>query len=344
MTTQSMSFDAWQSTVRTVCGPLESRPARNVTFDGRVNLRRVADFYLIEHRATVEALHWDRRHIAEISTPFCYVILQLGSGRLHVEQAGKAADLGAGDWALIDSLRPARFAFAGPMHILALNLPRDLVALRAHGRDIPCATRSSGASGESAVFAQFARSLFAHAGTLRPDELRHRESVLDLLFLALPGCFEARDRSRERQLERVLRFIDEHLTDSELSPQIIASASAVSVRHLHRLFRETDLSASEWILQRRLDRARCDLADARFAGNTVFEVATAWGFKDAAHFSRAFRAAYGLAPREYRRQLLGAQREAGAVPSNSADPRGGFVIDMSARGGRRASGRFRGRT
>jgi AraC-like DNA-binding protein len=101
-----------------------------------------------------------------------------------------------------------------------------------------------------------------------------------------------------------MRFIDAHLGDAELSPQAIAHAAGVSVRHLHRLFQETGLSVGEWILQRRLQRARCDLADERFRGNTVLDVASGWGFKDPAHFSRAFRAAFGLTARDFRRQVF----------------------------------------
>jgi AraC-like DNA-binding protein len=300
---QSVQFESWQNTVRTVCGPMESHAAAKVPFDGRVMLRRVADFSMIEHHATVVELHWDQRHIAEISSPFCYVILQLGAGRLRVAQQNDEVSLATGDWTVIDSLRPAAFRFQGEMHILALNLPRDLVTVWARGRDVPCAALATGTSGASAVFSTFARSLFEHAPSLNPDDLRHRESVLDLLFAALPGEFETRPRHRERQLERVLRHIDANLSDPDLSPQSVATAVGMSTRHLHRIFRDNDASLSEWILKRRLQNARCDLADGRFSANSVLDIASSWGFKDAAHFSRAFHAAFGVAPREFRSRV-----------------------------------------
>jgi len=37
---------------------------------------------------------------------------------------------------------------------------------------------------------------------------------------------------------------------------------------------------------------------------TVSEIAFSWGFNSAAHFTRAFRAKYGMAPSEYRRMHL----------------------------------------
>ncbi|MGC5018148.1 helix-turn-helix domain-containing protein [Micromonospora sp. DT47] len=41
-------------------------------------------------------------------------------------------------------------------------------------------------------------------------------------------------------------------------------------------------------------------ADPASAHLTVHEVAARSGFRDPAHFGRAFRAAYGLSPREHR--------------------------------------------
>ena len=46
--------------------------------------------------------------------------------------------------------------------------------------------------------------------------------------------------------------------------------------------------------------ARRDLCDPALAARTISEIAFGWGFNDAAHFSRAFRARFGAAPRELR--------------------------------------------
>jgi AraC-like DNA-binding protein len=297
---QAISFEHWQDTVRTVCGPMESQAAAEVPFDGRVMLRRVSDFSMIEHHATVDELHWDRRHIAQITSPYCYVILQLGAGRLRVVQQDDEVALSTGDWTVVDSLRPASFRFQDDMHILALNLPRDLVTMWARGRDVPYTAHASAATGAGAVFSTYARSLFEHAASLDPEDLRHREAVLDLLFASLPGRFDARARNRERQLDRVLRYVDANLSDPGLSPRSIADAVGMSTRHLHRIFRDHDVSLGEWILKRRLQNARCDLADERLSANRVLDIAVSWGFKDAAHFSRAFSATFGLTPRDYR--------------------------------------------
>jgi len=49
-----------------------------------------------------------------------------------------------------------------------------------------------------------------------------------------------------------------------------------------------------------LDAARRDLCDPGLAASSVSRIAFSWGFNDAAHFSRAFRARFGCSPRELR--------------------------------------------
>ena len=56
-----------------------------------------------------------------------------------------------------------------------------------------------------------------------------------------------------------------------------------------------------WIRERRLERCRRDLTDPTLADWSVTAIALRWGLTDPAHFSRAFRTAYGLSPTEYRR-------------------------------------------
>ena len=57
---------------------------------------------------------------------------------------------------------------------------------------------------------------------------------------------------------------------------------------------------STWIRTRRLEQCRRDLHDPAFADRPVSAVAAQWGFVDAAHFSRVFKAAFGVSPSEFR--------------------------------------------
>jgi AraC-like DNA-binding protein len=96
---------------------------------------------------------------------------------------------------------------------------------------------------------------------------------------------------------RIQSYIVAHLHDPDLTPGVVAAAHHISVSHLHRLFQTYGVTVSAWIRQQRLERACRDLADPTVRVNRIAEQ---WGFTHHAVFTRAFRAAYGIAPSEYR--------------------------------------------
>lgn len=95
-------------------------------------------------------------------------------------------------------------------------------------------------------------------------------------------------------------YISQHLADSDLGPEPIARALFVSVRQLYKLWEAEPRSLGQWILDRRLDAARAELTSPRVRHLTIAAIARRWGFADATHFSRRFRQAYGVSPREWR--------------------------------------------
>ncbi|WP_331769721.1 helix-turn-helix domain-containing protein (plasmid) [Embleya sp. NBC_00888] len=103
-------------------------------------------------------------------------------------------------------------------------------------------------------------------------------------------------------LTRILAYVRLHLADPELTPRRIAWAHGISLRTLYRLCEENDFSLEQWIIRRRLEGCRRDLASPEHAHRTIEAVARSWGFGSPVHFSRRFRQTYGTTPNEWRRR------------------------------------------
>jgi AraC-like DNA-binding protein len=173
-------------------------------------------------------------------------------------------------------------------------------------------TRIPGDRGTAALVSSLIRQLPRHLGDDDgASAAQLGTAVLDLLTLMLaarirPAGPAVPPPARNRALLASVRaFIEEHLGDPGLSPAVIAAAHHISVRYLHKLFETEDRSVAALIRERRLDRSRRDLLDPVLAARPVSATAARWGFVSTAHFHRAFRAAYGLPPGEFRLAYAG---------------------------------------
>lgn len=108
----------------------------------------------------------------------------------------------------------------------------------------------------------------------------------------------------EECLQRVLAFIDESLPDPALSPHMVADAHHISVRYLYKLFESQPTGVADWIRNRRLEACRHDLLNPARRSTPVSAIGARWGLPNPAQFSRAFRAAFGASPTEYRNGAL----------------------------------------
>jgi AraC-like DNA-binding protein len=106
------------------------------------------------------------------------------------------------------------------------------------------------------------------------------------------------DVANEALVTRIEAYVQQHLADPGLSADSIAHAHQISVRQLYKLWSARELGLAEWIIQGRLEGARRDLTANESMG--IAALARRWGFTDATHFGRRFRAAYGLSPRDWR--------------------------------------------
>lgn len=126
------------------------------------------------------------------------------------------------------------------------------------------------------------------------------ELVRALLTSAAQANRYRRDALETASLSRIRGFVRKHLADPDLTPETIAAAHHISVRHLYKLCANADFSLHHWVTSRRLEGAREELAGLVSRDRSIAMIAQRWGFSNPTHFSRRFRAAYGMTPREWR--------------------------------------------
>lgn len=232
-------------------------------------------------------------------------------GNVMVSQDRCRVTLTPGDILLLDNSRPFHCVAKGdgsPCVGLTLTFPRALLSLPENKIKQLILMRMSGREGVGRVLARHLVELTKPGGSWRPaDAARMATVTMDLLAAMLAQQLESDDRlpadNRQRALLlQIYSFIQQHLNDPGLSPATIAAAHGISVRSLHRLFRDSDTTVTQWVRACRLDRCRRDLADPHFHSRPVHAIAARWGLTDPAHFSRAFRSNYGLSPQAYRQE------------------------------------------
>jgi AraC-like DNA-binding protein len=111
---------------------------------------------------------------------------------------------------------------------------------------------------------------------------------------------QSRDALHEALVPRIQVFVREHLRDPDLSPETIAAAHHISVRLLYRVMADAGLQLEQWVIDQRLEGARRELVSAAGRHKGIAAIAHQWAFATPSHFTRRFRAKYGMTPREWR--------------------------------------------
>ncbi len=102
----------------------------------------------------------------------------------------------------------------------------------------------------------------------------------------------------QQRILRVLTHIQEHL-DEALDLEELAQVACFSSFHFHRVFAAmTGETIADHVRRLRLERAAMEL---RSGAKQVIQVALDAGYEAHAAFTRAFKAAYGVSPAEFRR-------------------------------------------
>jgi AraC-like DNA-binding protein len=238
------------------------------------------------------------------SEPQLFLTLQ-GAGSSAMAQHGRHAHLRTGEFAVYSTASPYTLMFDGGLDahffripIAELALPESAIqeaSARAFGTDDPVA----------GLTADYLRRL-AENPDLRARAVADSlaQPTIDLVRAALISSLgdpALGKESLQTTLEmRLFEYLRAHLADHDLTPAKVAAAHNISVRHLYTILGRSGITLSDWVRTQRLEACRRDLAHPHARTRTIASIARQWGFPDATHFSRVFREAYGVTPREWR--------------------------------------------
>ena len=303
---RSKRYAAWQGAICDVYVHVDVASDNRSDYQGFIREAHFGAVTVTDVLLSEQQISRRPQHIAKLDKD-CYYVEFVQHGKVNVLQAGQTLLTNAGVGAIFCASEAYDLECIGKSRSLYLEIPRKEFAERFRKDRVPVARTMLTGRGLGRIAAEFC-SMLASEGSALDAQVRARlgDEMMDVLALAL-DMGDKDDLSADRSLQQVrLRsvkaWIEEHLADPDLSLEKIAKNNGISLRYLHYLFRPTDMSVSEWIWDRRLQRCYDILRRPELHSLSLTEVAYQLGFNSSSHFSTAFRKKFGVSPSDLRRQ------------------------------------------
>lgn len=222
-------------------------------------------------------------------------------GVATLRQGGLENRIQGGQWCAIRKDIPYEIDAPAHSRQLSVTLPCEMVPGPRRGAQWWRQPRSYLRGAAQILHASASASVLAGNGLSKAHCERLGMQLAEMVEMTL--CSDLQELLpdvREERRRAVLEFIDCHLAEPEFGVGDIAREFGCSSRTIHKLFEGEAHTVARTIWERRLERCRDDMADPSITGRSITEIAHHWGFGDSQHFSRAFKARYGITPREYR--------------------------------------------
>jgi len=227
-----------------------------------------------------------------------HVTLHFTSSDFDVEQGDARFHVSAGTITVNTLSRPFHRSEAAEKGSVIVSLARDLVASILpepevfHGRQLR--------DGFGNLLRDHMQALARNAHLIRPAETEGVARATAQLLAATLEPTRSRIGDARAGLDaaataRCKRHVENNLSSPDLTPDSICRALGLSRSTLFRLFKSSG-GISSYIRQRRLSAAKAVLIASKRP--RISDVALRYGFSDVSAFSRAFRATYGMSPKD----------------------------------------------
>lgn len=293
----------WAHTATAVFPGLSISDMPSAAPDGQIRSMTMGSGSIWSIRSAPALVSYSPVNTANAPAASIALLMQI-EGSMVVGQNRRACEMGEGDMCLIDER--VAFVMQGLVRseIVFLRMPRQAVL----GRHPYLEHRTASLLDRDDPGAMLLRDTLMRtiqsAPSLREEQRASALSAMVHLLGVATAPPNAQLDDVSWRVRSALDFIEMNLADGDLTAERVAHAQGVSRRRLDQvLLSALGVSVTSQIWKRRLELAAADLVDPRYESHTVSQIAFATGFEDAAHFSRAFKAKFGHAPRDWR--LLG---------------------------------------
>jgi AraC-like DNA-binding protein len=299
-------LDYWNHLNGNAPSPTVTDAAESLTFRASMARASVEGLWLGLVCSSPAVVHHSREHVARTREALFFLQIQLQGCSRHL-QDGRAIELQAGDFTLVDSTRPYQMELAAPSKVLVLGMPDGMLRRHVGYPENLVAIRMNGQVGLNKILTDCSLELWHQYSRLDtiPAGGDLVNALLSLTAVAYASVAAARpvgSAHLEALRLRIIHYIEKHLDDSDLSPGSIAAMLARSSRYVHSIFTRGDETIARYILRRRLEECARALSSSLHMSRTVSAIAFDYGFSSCTNFGKVFREQYGMTPREYRRQ------------------------------------------
>ncbi|MDN4546352.1 transcriptional regulator FeaR [Pseudomonas sp. C32] len=291
-------LDNWLRSINQVCGTFDAE-ALSAEFYGNISEFRNGALNLSIVEACQVKLYRSAREVAAGDGGKYFAVFQQ-EGRAMVAQGENQVVLSSGDITLINADQPCDLTYREYSRQLSLILPQTLVEQGLRFSQVRCGEKISANSPMAVLSHRLIMSVTRQPILSRAESEATMDAIISLLRPAI-GRAQEEVSPHERIMRKSLAFIDLHICNEELCPEMLAREMGVSVRGLYRQFAKSGLVVAQYIKNRRLDFCAESLRQGS-ADITLSSLGYAWGFSDSSHFFFAFKSRFGMAPGEYRKK------------------------------------------
>jgi AraC family transcriptional activator of tynA and feaB len=295
----ALDFESWRVTLRTLCGRYNPEGIELNNFAGSVRPVQLCGFAAVDLSCNAHRIERTYQDVRLDGTDHFGVVFQL-AGRSTLVQNDRVTELVVGDFALVDSTLPVTYIHENrPGRWLGLNLPRQ--SLISHlGLEPKCSSHRFGETAASRLLFRLMHDAVNEQGSSSaPAEPYMQMVVYDLLgALFAASDLPSFSSHSDKVFIRVCGIVKAHFADPDVGPPEIAAEAGISLRYLQKLFTVRGSTCSQLIHSLRLDHA-ARLIQRRKSLRTdqpLSVIAYACGFREYAHFARAFRRRFGHPP------------------------------------------------